>query len=352
MAHNTDLKFKLEIRQTAIRWLDGVKGAFFVPYCGFGECASFYDTSRVFACDIDRSAIEHWHKEFPDANVVEASAEKIEFPEDIFCYGDFDAYGNPWKSIKHFFSEANLAEQVAIVATDAAVVKVTRGKQPYNFSTGIFESMHSVNAEVQKENWQAYCLAAIRKLSNYPFVECAKWKDNVGIYRPAYGLFLLSKSPIVMPKEEVQHNEVQQVHARKDLRNMTGAEKEVVKLEVWKQHLSGKSVRAIMSLCNIGSEHTVIKYRNEMIERYVSETDGEIREMRSAQLMRTREVASALHGRILAGEESLAVVRAYNEALDREIKLLGLNSPTKVDVSIHERLTGKDLENKLIEEGD
>ena len=156
-SHSSNLEAKVHLRKAALA--AAVPGWIYVPYCGFGECATGaeYPLHRVVGCDIDVAAVAHWKETAPEATIVSADATKFRHwpPTDITLI-DVDAFGNPWKSLHHCLAHGPCADRVEVVATDGADAQRIRGKKPYNFQTHLFEQMNSIGAADQHENFDRY----------------------------------------------------------------------------------------------------------------------------------------------------------------------------------------------------
>ena len=162
--HNSNLSAKVALRRRIPK-----SGWIWMPFCGFGEMQQIveWSPSRIAGCDLDRDAVAHWQTTWPDAEVRCVDVEKFTFDSREYAVADVDAFGNPWRAVEHFLSDAHTARRVVVLATDGLRQKLVRGKRPYNFQTHRFEQMASVQAAEQDRRWPEHVKA---------WVESSGWR--------------------------------------------------------------------------------------------------------------------------------------------------------------------------------
>ena len=113
--HNSNLSAKVALRRKIPR-----AGWIWMPFCGFGEMQQLvgWSPARIAGCDLDRDAVAHWQKTWPDAEVRCVDVEKFTFDSREYAVADVDAFGNPWRAVEHFLSDAHTARRVVVLATD------------------------------------------------------------------------------------------------------------------------------------------------------------------------------------------------------------------------------------------
>ena len=149
--HDSNLSAKVGLRRRIPKL-----GWIWVPFCGFGEVQQIvgWSPARIAGCDLDRDAVAHWQKTWPDAEVRCVDVEKFAFDAREYAVADVDAFGNPWRAVEHFLSDAHTARRVVVLATDGLRQMLVRGKRPYNFQTHRFEQMASLQARNQERHWE------------------------------------------------------------------------------------------------------------------------------------------------------------------------------------------------------
>ena len=151
--HNSNLSAKVGLRRRIPK-----AGWIWVPFCGFGEMQQLvgWSPTRIVGCDLDRDAVAHWQTTWPDAEVRCVDVEKFTFDAREYAVADVDAFGNPWRAVEHFLSDAHTARRVVVLATDGLRQTQLRGKRPYNFQTHRFEQMASIQAREQERDWSTH----------------------------------------------------------------------------------------------------------------------------------------------------------------------------------------------------
>ena len=151
--HNSNLSAKVALRRRIPE-----SGWIWVPFCGFGEMQQLvgWSPSRIAGCDLDRDAVAHWQTTWPDAEVRCVDVAKFTFDSREYAVADVDAFGNPWRAVEHFLSDARTARRVVVLATDGLRRIQTQGKRLYNFQAHRFEQMASIKAHEQERDWLAH----------------------------------------------------------------------------------------------------------------------------------------------------------------------------------------------------
>ena len=200
--NSSNLDLKLEIRRRALAAVGA--GAIWVPYCGFGECM-VYPVESVRACDIDKDAVAHWRKRWPEAQVQSTTAEKFtKWGSSPYCLADIDHHGMPWLSLKRFLDRAPLQKSIQIVITDGSLQHIQRGKRPFNFQTFRFEQTASLRAAEQLEHWPGDAATWLGAFGSVKVIE--KHRINtVGYARLQLELNDSRYSPAHVHKEEHEY---------------------------------------------------------------------------------------------------------------------------------------------------
>lgn len=111
----------------------------FLPYCGRGvsyrgALEERWPPGVVYACDRDVGCVREFSESWPEAEVVEALAERVEFAgRGPFATAFFDAFNSPFKAIRHWLHSAPLADDVGLVLTTAIRGYMVRRSQTYDF---------------------------------------------------------------------------------------------------------------------------------------------------------------------------------------------------------------------------
>ena len=112
----------------------------FMPYCGRGEAyqgalEERWPPSSVFALDRDVGCVKAFAARWPEAEVVEALAERADFVgRGPYRIGWFDAYNSPFRAVLNFLHGGACCSTVGLVLTTAMCGYMIRRSQTYDFA--------------------------------------------------------------------------------------------------------------------------------------------------------------------------------------------------------------------------
>lgn len=114
------------------------EGRLFVPYAGFADIAKAmeWDTDRISGVDDDAAAVRYWNREFPSAEIIEGRAERFAFGDHEYCAADIDAYGDCYRSLKHFLLNARKRFPLVVFLTDGLFQARTQAHRYFCWESG------------------------------------------------------------------------------------------------------------------------------------------------------------------------------------------------------------------------
>ena len=111
-------------------------GAAYLPFCGDGDLATFYQDHTVYAADLDAKRIEIFRARYPSATAVVTDVETWPFPDVTvrFSVADFDAYGNPYRAFRAFWEHAHKIYPLVCIFTGGLRQRIQRGDVIWDFN--------------------------------------------------------------------------------------------------------------------------------------------------------------------------------------------------------------------------
>ena len=169
---------KIRVRESLAEKLPlGPGEKVFVPFCGKGEIYGpvhkHWPPDSVFAVDRDLSMVNAFKEKWPDAEVQEGIAERVEFGDrGPFRVADFDTDTYPMEAFMHFMESAKKAKgKIGIVTSTGSLRHLLVRGQVFNFDRMKPGRFDKESTKKQVAEWGSVLAGWMRGLEGIESVE-------------------------------------------------------------------------------------------------------------------------------------------------------------------------------------